>query len=127
MLSEFLPLLDAANARRREIAQRYVDTIKHSKVSLPSWAGADYVAHLFVIRCSERNALRAHLRELDIAAEVHYPLPDHYQPVFKGTHAGVSLPVTEMLAGNILTLPCYPEMTDEQVYSVANGINAWAV
>src|SRR5690606_267547 len=66
VLSELLPLLDGANARRREIAQRYVNTIKHSKVSLPSWVGADYVAHLFVIRCPERDALRAHLRSLDI-------------------------------------------------------------
>ncbi|MDP1684988.1 DegT/DnrJ/EryC1/StrS aminotransferase family protein [Hydrogenophaga sp.] len=126
VLSEFLPLLDAANARRREIAQRYVNTIKHSKVSLPSWAGADYVAHLFVIRCPERDALRTHLRDLDIAADVHYPLPDHRQPVFNGVYAAVSLPITEVLVGEILTLPCYPEMTDEQVDLVANGINAWA-
>lgn len=127
VLSEFLPLLDAANARRREIAQRYVNTIRHSKVSLPSWTGADYVVHLFVIRSSERDALRAHLQGLDIAAEVHYPLPDYRQPVFKGGYDAVSLPTTDQLTKDILTLPCYPEMTDEQVDIVANGINLWAV
>lgn len=126
VLLEFLPLLDAANARRRDIAQRYRETISHSAVSLPSWDGTDYVGHLFVIRTPQRDALRAHLRTLDIAAEVHYPVPDHRQPVFQSKFEAVSLPNTEMLAGDILTLPCYPEMTDEQVDIVASGINAWA-
>ncbi|EOA02186.1 DegT/DnrJ/EryC1/StrS family aminotransferase [Herbaspirillum frisingense] len=125
VLSEFLPLLDATNARRRHIAQRYSDAIKHPRVSLPSWTGEDYVAHLFVVRCPERDALRAHLRGLDIAAEIHYPLPDHRQPVFGATYSEVSLPDTEQLATDILTLPCYPEMTDEQVDLVIDGINAW--
>jgi aminotransferase EvaB len=125
VLTELLPLLDSANARRRQIAQHYVNSVRHPKVILPSWTGEDYVAHLFVIRSTERDSLRAHLRALDIATEVHYPIPDYRQPVFLELHAFELLPYTEQLISEILTLPCYPEMTDEQVDVVAYGINSW--
>jgi dTDP-3-amino-2,3,6-trideoxy-4-keto-D-glucose/dTDP-3-amino-3,4,6-trideoxy-alpha-D-glucose/dTDP-2,6-dideoxy-D-kanosamine transaminase len=125
VLLAFLPGLDAANARRRDIAARYAAGIRHAGVDLPAVAGAGHVAHLYVLRCAGRDALRAHLQAKGIAAELHYPIPDHRQPVFGDRFAAVALPVTEALAADILTLPCYPEMTDAQVDQVVAAVNGW--
>lgn len=127
ILLALLPGLDAANARRRSVAARYSAGICHPAVRVPAagW-GADYVAHLYVVRSAQRDALRAHLRTWDIAAEVHYPIPDHQQALFGDRFAPLHLPHTEQLANEVLTLPCYPEMTDAQVNTVINAVNAWS-
>jgi dTDP-4-amino-4,6-dideoxygalactose transaminase len=126
ILSEFLPHLDEGNARRREIAARYRNEIRHSDVSHAADAGLASVAHLYVIKSSKRNELQQHLREAQIASDVHYPIPDYKQPVFGQQFAGLSLANTEQLASVILTLPCYPEMTDEEVSNVIAAVNGWA-
>lgn len=125
ILLAFLPHLDAANARRREIASRYSTMIKHTDVLLPASMGAEYVGHLYVIRSPHRDSLRAHLRSLDIASDVHYPIPDYRQPVFGERFAQMRLVNTEQLAAEILTLPCYPEMTGVQINEVISGVNSW--
>lgn len=125
VLSTFLPHLDAANARRREIAARYTARIAHEKVLTPQAAGEAYVAHLYVVRSAHRDSLRMHLRDLQIGSDVHYPIPDYRQPVFKERFANIRLANTERLAGEILTLPCYPEMTDAEVDSVISAVNGW--
>lgn len=125
ILSEFLPELDAMNARRRDVAARYAARIRPGKVELPDHEGEGYVAHLYVVRCDRRDDLRAHLRDKGILSDVHYPIPDHRQPVAGDRYAQLSLPHTEALAGTILTLPCYPEMSDDAVDAVADAINAW--
>ena len=125
IISAFLPGLDAANERRREIAARYSAGICHKHVEVPAAMGVESVAHLYVVRSPRRDGLREHLRTLDIASDVHYPIPDHRQPVFGQRYAQLSLPNTERLAREILTLPCYPEMTEAQVDSVIEAINAW--
>lgn len=127
ILSEFLPHLDDANTRRREIAARYSTLIRHSNVAVPKEGGADYVAHLYVIRSERRDALREHLRKLNIASDVHYPIPDYRQPVFGERFAEIRLQITERLANEILTLPCYPEMSDEEVDHVIAAVNGWQV
>jgi dTDP-4-amino-4,6-dideoxygalactose transaminase len=126
ILSEFLPHLDEGNARRREIAARYRNEISHSDVSHAADAGLASVAHLYVIKSPQRDALQKHLREAQIASDVHYPIPDYKQPVFGQQFAGLSLANTEQLASVILTLPCYPEMTDEEVSNVIAAVNGWA-
>lgn len=125
ILSVFLPDLDAANARRREIAARYSTLIRHSDVLAPQPGGPEYVAHLYVVRSSRRDALRDYLRSVDIASEVHYPIPDHRQPIFADRFAAIRLENTERLAEEILTLPCYPEMSDEAVDRVIAAVNGW--
>jgi aminotransferase EvaB len=125
ILSEFLPHLDEANARRREIAARYSRLIRHPNIVVPQEGGADYVAHLYVIRCQQRDALREHLHKLKIASDIHYPIPDYRQPVFDNTFAETRLHITERLASEILTLPCYPEMSDEEVDLVIAAVNVW--
>ncbi|WP_085707515.1 DegT/DnrJ/EryC1/StrS aminotransferase family protein [Pseudomonas sp. B35(2017)] len=126
ILSELLPHLDEGNARRRDIAARYRSEIRHSDVTHGADAGKASVAHLYVIKSSKRTALQTHLREAQIASDVHYPIPDYRQPVFGQQFAGVSLENTERLAAQILTLPCYPEMTDDEVSKVIAAVNGWA-
>ena len=125
ILSAFLPSLDAANARRLAIAERYRAGLDHPEVQVPNAAGAAYVGHLYVVRSPRRDALRAHLREAGIASDVHYPIPDHRQPVFGERFASVRLENTELLAAEILTLPCYPEMSDADVDRVIAAVNGW--
>ena len=127
VLSEFLPYLDSWNAQRRDIASQYSRLITHPVVILPSVGGDDYVAHLYVVRCSERDRLRQHLQKLDIATDVHYPIPDHRQHVFGSRFSEQRLPNTEQLAQECLTLPCYPEMTQADVEQVVSAVNNWPV
>lgn len=125
ILSEFLPHLDEANARRREIAAHYSALIRHPNIEVPHEGAADYVAHLYVIRSQRRDELREHLFSLNIASDVHYPIPDYRQPVFGERFAEIRLQTTERLANEILTLPCYPEMSNEEVDYVIAAVNGW--
>lgn len=125
ILSELLPQLDQWNARRRQIATQYSSRILNSDVMVPAARGSEYVAHLFVVRSAHRDSLRTYLATRDIASDVHYPIPDHRQPVFGGRFTSAALPNTERLANEVLTLPCYPEMSAEDVDRVVEAVNAW--
>lgn len=123
ILLEFLPYLDDWNTRRREIAAQYSTRITYPEIILPPIGKEDYVAHLYVIRSTKRDMLREHLKKQGIATDVHYPIPDHRQPVFGDSFSKLHLPHTEMLAQEILTLPCYPEMSQNDVERVINAVN----
>ena len=125
LLIEFLPLLDSWNNQRREIAKRYANLITHPAIKLPIFNNEDYVGHLYVIETHNPESLRLHLKNNHIASEVHYPIPDYRQPVFGKKFADIQLQNTEKLAATILTLPCYPELTDEAVAKVAEAVNSW--
>lgn len=127
ILSEFLPYLDGLNTRRRQIASRYSVGIKHPNIYTPKEYGDEYVAHLYVIRSCHRDALRIYLKAAGIASDVHYPIPDYRQPVFSERFSHIMLTNTERLSAEILTLPCYPEMTNDDVEKVITIINAWPV
>jgi len=110
-----LPYLDGWNARRREIAQRYGEALAGTDLALPA-GGSDYVAHLYVVRSRQRERMRAALAATGIGTDVHYPVPDHQQESMRGIgFRPTPLPVTESCAGEVLTLPCFPEMTDGEV------------
>lgn len=125
ILVEFLPLLDSWNNRRRDIAKLYAQLITNPAIQLPVFNGDDYVGHLYVIETRNPESLRLHLKESQIASEVHYPIPDYRQPVFGKCFTDIQLHNTEKLAITILTLPCYPELTDEDVSRVAEAVNSW--
>lgn len=125
ILIEFLPLLDSWNKRRREIAELYTQMIKNPAIELPKFIGEEYVGHLYVIRTSKPEDLREYLKGKKIASEIHYPIPDYRQPVFGDIYKAMSLVNTDLLAKSILTLPCYPEMTNEEVKLVAEAVNLW--
>lgn len=123
MLLTMLPLLDGWNARRRLIANRYSEQIRNPAICAPAQAGNEYVGHLYVVHSERRDALRTHLDALGVQTDVHYPVPDHRQPCHQGAYEDVHLPVTERLATTALTLPCFPELTDEEVERVISACN----
>ncbi|STX50213.1 aminotransferase [Legionella busanensis] len=125
ILSMFLPDLDHTNARRREIAALYNDGICHSDVIVPLYKSTEYIAHLYIIRTHRRDELRKHLRQLNIASDIHYPIPDYRQPVFGDKFSAIFLENTELLASEIVTLPCYPELSNDEVKFIINAINSW--
>jgi dTDP-4-amino-4,6-dideoxygalactose transaminase len=125
MLRVQLPHLDAWNRRRREIAARYARTIAHPAIALPAQggAGAD-VAHLYVVRTAQRASLRECLAAAGVATDIHYPVPDHLQPAARATSLA-RLPHTEQACAEVLSLPCYPELSDAEVDAVATACNRW--
>jgi len=132
LLSVLLPELDGWNAARRAIVARYRAGIAHPEIALPpaaATAGED-VAHLCVVRSPRRDALRAHLQAHGILSDVHYPLPDHLQPCMAGKTAhrvgpasAAALPRTERDAAEVLSLPCFPEMTEAEIDRVIAACN----
>ena len=121
-----LPYLDKWNQRRFEISKLYIDGIHHSSIMLPRIAEGSFVGHLFVLRTHNRDKLREHLKQNQIMSEVHYPIPDYRQPVFTAIFQGVYLNITEQVCSEVLTLPCFPEMTDAEVQYVIDKVNDWS-
>ena len=121
-----LPQLHANNLRRREIAARYLALINHPDLRLPQLLDDD-VAHLFVLRCKRRQQLLAHLRTCGVGCDVHYPIPDHRQPAWSSDLTGLSMPVTEAAADEVLSLPCFPELEEAEVDAVIAAVNAFPV
>jgi dTDP-4-amino-4,6-dideoxygalactose transaminase len=119
--------LDGWNAQRREIANAYNSGITHSGFRLPAVLGEDYVGHLYVIRCRHREKLQDSLKQNAIASAIHYPTLDYHQPIIRELKPNVLMPVSERAVTEILTLPCYPELTMDEVAfvcEVINGCNA---
>jgi len=112
-----LPHLEAWNEARRNHAARYNELLKGLPVATPvECPGNRHVYHLYVIRVPERDRVQAHLKEHGIASGIHYPVPGHLQKAMAhlGYQAG-DFPVTERIVGEILSLPMYAELTDEQI------------
>ena len=120
-----LPHLDGWNARRREIASIYSAALAGQAVEYPLDFGEAYVAHLYVIRCPSREQVRAALKQRGVETDIHYPVPDHLQEAARGTLAAdTQLPVTEQAAGEVLTLPCYAELEDDEISAVTTALQA---
>jgi dTDP-4-amino-4,6-dideoxygalactose transaminase len=117
-----LPLLDVANDRRRAIVRAYEKVLAGASARLVTRAGEDSAAHLAVVVVDERDSVRAALAAEGVGTDVHYPVADHRQPVWGDRHADVRLPVTEEAVDRVLTIPCYPELTDEEVERVADAL-----
>jgi dTDP-4-amino-4,6-dideoxygalactose transaminase len=105
--------LDADNARRRQLAVHYSMQLAGLPLKLPAVReNAEHVYHLYVTRSRRRQALLDHLKARDIHAGVHYPMPVHLQPAYKGRiRTADSMAVSEELATDVLSLPIYPELS----------------
>lgn len=125
ILSVFLPKLGEWNKRRQEIAARYYNEITHPDILSPNPADGNSVAHLYVIQSPNRDSLKDHLSNLGIASDIHYPIPDYRQALFEGRFSNVRLPNTEILCEQTLTIPCYPELSDQEVNQVIQAVNEW--
>lgn len=113
-----LASLPEAVDRRRGIADLYDDGLSAARISVPLVAqGVSHAYHLYVIESERRDDLKAYLDSHGIGSAIHYPLPVHLQPAYK-RYADEPLAATELLAGKILSLPMYPELTDEAVMRV---------
>jgi len=119
--------LDVWNERRCSVAARYLDGLTGTGLVLPTVpTDAEQVWHLFVVRTPRRDELRAALADAGIETGVHYPLAAHRQPVFAGLGIDPgSLPVSERLQHEVLSLPIGPHLTDEQVDHVVDRIRAF--
>ena len=113
--------LDEWTRRRQNCAGIYNRLLEGADVVTPHVSPAGtHVYHLYVIRTRRRDELRAWLQEKGIAAGMHYPVPIHLQPAYRDLgYANGSFPVTEKLAGEILSLPLYPELQERQIEFIA--------
>jgi len=120
-----LPRLDADNSARAAIADVYRSAIRKSGVALPPAAEpARHVYHQFAIRCSERDSLQRYLREKGIGALVHYPRPVHLQPAYANPEfAPLPLRETERWASEVLSLPMFPQLSEQDALHVASILN----
>jgi dTDP-4-amino-4,6-dideoxygalactose transaminase len=122
-----LRFLDRWNESRRRVAEAYDGLLESLAVVAPaSSPESRHVYHLYVIRSSDRDGLQAHLRESGIGSAVHYPTPVHMQPFYadQGLRQG-AFPVAERLASEVLSLPMFPFMSDEQARFVVSRIGSF--
>src|SRR3989338_2142242 len=124
-----LKYLDKWNSRRSEIAKMYFEGLKDNKdVVLPLDAeNSDQVFHLFVIRHRDKEGLMNYLTSKGVQTLIHYPIPNHLQEYYlKNFDRRFNLPKTEEYSKEILSLPMFPELTDEEVAEIIRFINAYS-
>ena len=126
ILSARLAWLDAFTKRRKEIAGMYFSGISNPLVQTMARPLEDenHVYHLYVVLCEERDRLSAHLREQGVASLSHYPVPVHHQKPCKGIKTDPrGLAHAERHAARCLSLPCHPQMSDDDVRAVTEAVN----
>lgn len=127
VLSVKLRYLDADNRRRKQIATYYARHISNPMITLPgaeAWLrrDVDHVFHIFPVLCACRNELQEYLQQKGIGTMIHYPIPPHQQDCYPEWHT-LSLPITERIHREELSIPCNQTMTDEEVHYVVEAIN----
>ena len=123
-----LRYLDEDNARRHELAELYPTILSSSGLTLPQESdGNRHAYHLYVVRSDERDSLKAYLQDHGVDAPVHYPIPVHLQSAYKGRLGDTGmLPNTELVCGQILSLPMHPHLTEEHIRAVSDVILRWS-
>ena len=121
-----LDRLDADNAIRRKVADYYLRSIANPHLVLPKepLTRDEHVWHLFVVRSAVRDALQRHLRDQGIETIIHYPVSPHQQQAYREMN-GMSLPLTEQIHRQVLSLPLNPVMTTFEIEAVAEAVNAF--
>jgi dTDP-4-amino-4,6-dideoxygalactose transaminase len=119
-----LPRLESWNSARRDIANRYNEGFASLMDAVPA-VDDSYVGHLYVLRTTKRDALRDFLKSQGISTDIHYPVPDHRQAAYPQPNISGSLEVTDALSKTLVTLPCFPGMTDKEVASVISAVRTF--
>ncbi len=122
-----LPDLAGWNARRREIITAYEIAASDRLRVLPA-RGPSHVGHLAVVEADDPNDLRGYLGVRGIGTAVHYPVPDYRQPALARMvpeGSAIALETTERLCRRIVTLPCFPELTDHEVERICDALRAY--
>jgi perosamine synthetase len=121
-----LPKLPAANDRRRAIAARY-DAELHGVITPRVRPGVTHVYHQYTIRVRERDAFAEELKAHGVGNAIYYPIPVHRQKPFLALGYGSeSLPVTDRLTAEVLSIPVHPSLSDDEVTTVIEAVNATA-
>ncbi len=120
-----LKYLEQDNERRRAISKYYRENIKNPNVILPeTYDEKSHVWHVFVVRTKNRENLQKYLEKQGIQTNIHYPTPPHLQGAYI-EWKDLSLPVTEKIHQEVLSLPISPVLTDEEVQFIVEKVNEW--
>ncbi|MBS0533680.1 MAG: DegT/DnrJ/EryC1/StrS family aminotransferase [Proteobacteria bacterium] len=125
ILAAKLPRLDEDNGRRAALARRYATALRDLPMTLPATrADGDHVFHLYAIESDDAEALRRHLASRGIGSAAHYRVPVHRHDGYAARVVvpATGLPVTERLAGRMLSLPIYPELADADADRVIDAV-----
>jgi len=116
--------LDRWNASRRTIASLYGELLEHSGATLPYESpDVEHVYHLYVVQVDGRERAQSEMAAHGVSTGIHYPVPIHLQEAYRAAGFGSgSFPVTEAAAKRILSLPMYPELTEDGVRRVAAAL-----
>lgn len=119
--------LDMLNEARRQRAKEYLELINNPKVMVPHQMYDDWsrnVVHIFPVFCEKRDELQTYLSQHGIGTMIHYPIPPHQQACYKSWNS-LSLPITERIHQQELSLPCHQMMTSEETKYIAETINSF--
>ncbi|MFN7112726.1 MAG: DegT/DnrJ/EryC1/StrS family aminotransferase [Alphaproteobacteria bacterium] len=118
-----LKYLDEESAERRRIARSYLSGISNPSFVLPKASNEEsHVWHLFVVRHLQRTACMEFLHRNGVQTLIHYPIAPHKQIAF-GTWKNISLPITETIHNQVLSLPLWPGMSEEEIEGVISAVN----
>ena len=121
-----LNYLDEDNYKRNKLAKIYFDSLKVLPLELPKTrSNSSHVFHLFVIRSEQRNKLKDFLQKNRVHTTVQYPVPIHKQEYFQKMCGHKSLPFTEQISRNILSLPMFPELSDNDIHFTIDSIKQY--
>ena len=115
--------LDADNARRQQIAALYINKVNNPAIVLPT--PSESVYHIFPVLSARRDELQAYLKDNGIETLIHYPIPPHRQRCYS-EWSTLSLPITEQISEQELSIPCHQAMTDGEVEAVITALNRFA-
>lgn len=127
VLTAKLRHLDLLNEARRQRAKEYLSLINNPKVMVPHQMYDDWsrnVVHIFPVFCEKRDELQTYLSQHGIGTMIHYPIPPHQQACYKSWNR-LSLPITERIHQQELSLPCHQMMTSEETKYIAETINSF--
>lgn len=121
MLDVKLKYLDAENHRRQEIAFLYINKVKNPLIRIPQ-CDRDCVWHIFPVFYERRDLLQQYLRDNDVETQIHYPIPPHRQKCYREWNH-LSLPITEQIHAQELSIPCHQALTNEEADRVVDLLN----
>ena len=125
MLRVKLKFLPSETMRRQQIAQKYLLGIKNKLIILPEVEQTlSHVWHLFVVRCDDRSRFQQYLKAAGIETLIHYPIPPHQQKAYVDMSTQ-SLPITELIHKQVLSLPLDPTMSDSSIDTVIKAVNGY--
>lgn len=121
ILDAKLPHLDVDNQRRRTIADIYLSQVHNSLIRLPQ-ASPTAVWHIFPVLCARRDELQQYLCDHGVESQIHYPIPPHKQKCYADWNS-LSLPITEQIHAQELSIPCNPAMKKEEADVIVDLLN----